>query len=69
VDYPRSLGSTCTDPTPVLRRYISFSQAAAENGLSRILNGFHFRKAVDEGIKHGRKIGDRAVDRFLRPAN
>ena len=62
-------GRTCTDPTPVLRRYTSFSQAAAENGLSRILNGFHFRKAVDEGIDHGSKIGNRAVDRFLRPAN
>ena len=62
-------GSTCTDPTPVLRRYTSFSHAAAENGLSRILNGFHFRKAVEEGIEHGRKIGGRAVDRFLRPAN
>jgi hypothetical protein len=62
-------GSTCTDPTPVLRRYTSFSQAAAENGLSRILNGFHFRKAVNEGIEHGGKIADRAVDRFLRPTN
>jgi PAP2 superfamily len=59
-------GSTCNDPAPVLRRYNSFSQAAAENGLSRILNGFHFRKAVDEGIEHGSKIGKRAVDRFLR---
>jgi hypothetical protein len=62
-------GSTCNDVTPVLRRYNSFSQAAAENGLSRILVGFHFRKAVDEGIEHGSKIGDRAVDRFLRLKN
>jgi hypothetical protein len=62
-------GSTCTDPMPVLRRYTSFSQAAAENGISRILNGFHFRKAVEEGIEHGRKIGSRAVNRFMRPAH
>ena len=62
-------GNTCNDPAPVLRRYNSFSQAAAENGLSRILNGFHFRKAVDEGIEHGNKIGNRAVDRFLRLAH
>lgn len=60
-------GSTCNDATPRFRRYTSFSQAAAENGLSRILVGFHFRKAVDEGIDHGNKIGDLAVDRFLRP--
>ena len=62
-------GSTCDDAEPVLRRYTSFSQAAAENGLSRILVGFHFRKAVEEGIKHGSKIGNRAVTHFLRPAN
>jgi len=61
-------GSTCTDPSPVLRRYRSFSQAAEENGVSRILVGFHFRKAVEEGIEHGRKIGGSAVDRFMRPA-
>ncbi len=60
-------GSTCDDASQVLRRYASFSQAAQENGLSRILVGFHFRKAVEEGIEHGSKIGDRAVDRYLRP--
>lgn len=37
----------------------SFSQAAEENGLSRILIGFHFRKAVEAGIEHGRRIGNR----------
>ena len=51
----------------MFRRYASFSQAAKENGLSRILVGFHFRKAVEDGIEHGRKIGERAVDRFMRP--
>jgi PAP2 superfamily len=60
-------GSRCTDASPLLRGYTSFSEAAAENGLSRILVGFHFRKAVDEGIGHGRKIGKRAVNRFMRP--
>ena len=60
-------GGTCTDPSPITRSYASFSAAAAENGISRILVGFHFRKAVDEGIEHGNRIGDLAVDRFLRP--
>jgi len=60
-------GSTCTDPSPVTRSYASFSAAAQENGVSRILVGFHFRKAVEEGIEHGDRIGDLAVDRFLRP--
>jgi hypothetical protein len=62
-------GSTCNDPSPVTRSYSSFTEAADENGLSRILVGFHFRKAVTEGIEHGRKIADRAVNRFLRPVH
>jgi hypothetical protein len=62
-------GSTCTDASPVTRSYATFSAAAEENGLSRILVGFHFRKAVDEGIEHGNRIGDLAVDRFLRPVH
>jgi hypothetical protein len=59
-------GSTCNDPSPVTRRYRGFSEAANENGVSRILVGFHFRHAVEDGIEHGRRIGGRAVDRFLR---
>jgi hypothetical protein len=42
-------GSTCNDSSPVLRRYTSLSQAADENGLSRILVGFHFRKPSRTG--------------------
>ena len=53
----------------MFRSYSSFSQAREENGLSRILVGYHFRKAVKDGIDHGRRIGDEAVDRFLRPVH
>jgi hypothetical protein len=52
-----------------VRYYTSFTQASDENGLSRILVGFHFRKAVTAGIAHGIKIGDWTADRFLRPAH
>jgi hypothetical protein len=62
-------GRNCQEASQVLRSYRSFSEAAEENGLSRILVGFHFRKAVNEGIERGRKIGDRAVNRFLRPVH
>jgi hypothetical protein len=55
----------CGGASEVLRRYKSFSQAAQENGESRILIGIHFRKGVEEGIEHGRKIAERAVNRFL----
>src|SRR5215813_4169726 len=60
-------GGSCNDPPPLTRSYTSFSQAAAEGGLSRILIGFHFRKAVESGINHGRKIGDHTVNHCLRP--
>jgi hypothetical protein len=62
-------GSTCSDPAPVLRSCSSFSQAAEENGRSRILVGFHFRHAVEAGLAHGRQIGKRAVLLFLEPAH
>jgi hypothetical protein len=60
-------GQTCTDPTPVLRTYSSFSQAADENAVSRIYIGIHFRNAVEEGVRHGRKIAAYAVHKFMRP--
>jgi len=61
-------GSTCNDAAPVSRSYSSFSQAAEENGVSRILIGFHFRNATRAGIDRGRQIGHLAANRFLRPA-
>ena len=60
-------GNTCDDATPVMRSFSTFSQAAGENALSRILIGIHFRRAVEEGVEHGRKIGARAVRNFLKP--
>jgi hypothetical protein len=60
-------GLTCADASPGVRSYTSFTQAAEENGLSRILVGFHFRHAVEQGIRHGRAIGNHVIDRVLRP--
>ena len=59
----------CSDPSPKLRSYTSFSQAADENAYSRILIGFHFRKSIEEGTDYGRKIGKRATNRYLRPVH
>ena len=64
-----SAGSKCTDPGAVYRTFTSFSQAADENGLSRILAGIHFRKDVDEGLQHGRLIAKRAVNDVLEPGD
>jgi hypothetical protein len=59
----------CNDPNPVIRSFSRLSDAAEENGLSRIYIGFHFRNAVEEGIKHGHKIGQYIFTHVLRPAH
>jgi hypothetical protein len=53
--------STCYGATPVTRSYTSFTQAADENGYSRVLVGFHFHNSTDVGTAYGRKIGERAA--------
>jgi hypothetical protein len=60
-------GSTCNDANAVGRRYHGFDQAADENGVSRIYVGFHFRDAVEKGLRHGRQVGEWAFDQALRP--
>jgi hypothetical protein len=62
-------GQTCSDASPTLRHFTRFSQAADENAVSRIYVGFHFRDAVETGKKHGEKIANRAVSRFLQPTH
>jgi hypothetical protein len=49
------------------RSFTSFSQAAAENGESRIYAGIHFRSAVEDGIKQGNQIGSFVFTHALRP--
>jgi hypothetical protein len=51
----------------ITRSYGSFSQAATENGESRIYAGIRFRSAVADGIKQGRKIGAFAFTHGLQP--
>ena len=38
-----------------------------EAGTARVLVGSDFRKSVVEGLRHGRKVGDRTVDHVLLP--
>jgi hypothetical protein len=60
--------SSSTQPG-VTRSFTSFSQAAEENGNSRVYIGFHFRHAVTEGIKLGSKVGEVAFNHYLRPVH
>jgi hypothetical protein len=51
----------------VTRTYHSFSEAAEENGQSRIYLGIHWRFDKVEGIKAGSAIADYAFANLLRP--
>lgn len=59
-------GSTCYDRAPITRSFTSFSQAARENALSRILVGFHFRHSIEAGLQHGTKVGSHTFTSYLR---
>ena len=57
--------STTSDTLPsVTRRFRSFTEAAVENGLSRVYCGIHFVNAVADGYDLGQVIG-RQVSRKL----
>ncbi len=58
-----------TDPTNGIltgtRSYDSFSSAAAQAGLSRILGGLHFPFSNEQGADAGRAVGDEVLRRAL----
>jgi hypothetical protein len=56
----------CDGADPVYRDYDSFSEAAVENGLSRIWLGWHVRNSVEIGYVHGERIAHRALQREFR---
>jgi hypothetical protein len=40
------------------RSYTSFRNAATEASLSRLYGGIHYRQAIEEGVKQGKKVGN-----------
>ena len=52
----------------ITRRFWSFSEAAQENGASRVLAGIHFPTAVRAGYEQGDRIGAYVFDQMLTPA-
>jgi len=62
-----SMESTSADPENSSRSFISFSQAAMENGDSRVFAGIHFRFSCERGLELGKRIGDWIVENHLRP--
>ena len=65
-----SFSMTSGAPYPgITRKFWSFSEAARENGASRILCGIHFSTAVNAGYIQGERIGEWVFEHALRPAN
>lgn len=56
---------TSTSLPGATRNYTSFSQVAAEIGVSRIYVGYHFRRAVDEGLIQGKAVGGYVMSHAL----
>jgi len=52
----------------VSRSFVSFAQAEQEIGASRVYLGFHFRRAVTQGLKQGRQVGAWAMQHLMAPA-
>jgi hypothetical protein len=51
----------------ITRHFWSFSEAAQENGASRVLAGIHFRTAVNAGYRQGEELGSWVFEHALRP--
>ena len=63
-----SFSMTSGAPYPgITRKFWSFSEAARENGASRILCGIHFATAVNAGYIQGERIGEWAYEHALQP--
>jgi VCPO second helical-bundle domain len=67
--FPFCMVSATSIPSGTERCWQSFTQAELENADSRVLAGFHFRFAIETGVKVGRKIGQFATRHALRPLN
>jgi len=65
--FPFCVVSTTATPSGTERCWNSFTRAELENAESRVLAGFHFRFAVETGVKVGRKIGRFATGHALPP--
>lgn len=50
----------------VTRQFRGFSQAAHENGMSRLYAGIHFPHAIKEGRRQGRSIGQAVAEALQR---
>jgi hypothetical protein len=57
----------CGSANPILHHFRSFTDAAAENAVSRVWIGFHFRYATEQGTAEGLRMGSWIAAHLLRP--
>lgn len=62
-----TMASTSAEPVNSTRSFVSFDQAAVENGDSRVFAGIHFRFSCEGGLDLGKRIGDWTVAHHLKP--
>lgn len=62
-----TMSSPSAVPAGASRSFNSFSQAANENALSRVMAGIHFRFSCQAGQELGSKIGKWTVENHLNP--
>ncbi len=66
-DVAFSMESVSALPDAPVRSYQNLDVAAKECADSRIMNGYHFRFATEEGKKQGRKIARHLCEHYLQP--
>ncbi len=63
-----SFSTTSTsDSGNAMRSFDSLSDAAAENAVSRVYIGYHFRHATEAGAAQGTQVGQYVLDQVLEP--
>ncbi len=66
-DVSFSMESVTAMPESKSRSFDNLFEAANECAESRIMNGYHFRFATDEGLKQGRQVAEYIHSNFLGP--
>lgn len=61
------MASSSALPGGELRTYHNLNKAAEDCATSRIMNGYHFRFATEEGKRQGRTIARHVLDKYLVP--
>lgn len=62
-----TMASISALPGAESRTYTNLEQAAEDCATSRIMNGYHFRFATEEGKRQGRTIARHVLDKYLVP--